>query len=316
MCVLFIGKGGRPKMETIRKMSPLLVSKNRVEIMLRFLLENNPYYRDANVSFSRRNLDILCSGPGFLPGQDIGVPSTLEIQYMPTASSEAETVNSSYESDERRDFLIPDNETYTEVTGFSNTVSKGCGHQSAKVRALQWVLDHKPFISVQPGSKLFPDRDPRMLTFVFPHSDPWGIGGFNHPARTGDSIIPMYHQTRNLMMRYDSPFERDPNFAYVCWNAVQKLEAARSLQFRTQASNLAYLADEITQNKDIIEDMNDRWMKDETLTPSSRGERRVAAILAKLRLVAKDLRGSNGRRIALRNEIRGLLKSNGCPALF
>ncbi|EIM79104.1 uncharacterized protein STEHIDRAFT_69926, partial [Stereum hirsutum FP-91666 SS1] len=316
MCVLFVGKKGRPKMDTIRSMEPLLVSKRRVEIMLRFLVENNPHYRDASVSFSRRNLDLLCSGPGFLPGEDIGIPSTLEIQYLPYGDSAAEAVNSGYDAEERGDFLIPEDESYTEITGFSNTVSAGNGHQSSKVRALQWVLDHKPYVSVQPGSKLFPDRDPRMLTFVFPHLDPWGIGGFNHTSRSGDAIISMQHQTRNLLMQYDSPFERDPNFAYVCWNAVQKLEAARSLQFRTQASNLAYLADEINEHKDIIEDMNDRWMRDDKCTPTSRGERRVAAILAKLRLVAKDLKGSNGRRIALRNQIRGLLKANGCPALF
>lgn len=316
MCVLFVGKGGRPSLDTIRSMEPLLVSKRRVEIILRFLVENNPYYRDANVSFSQRNLNALCSGPGFLPGEDVGVPSTLEVQYLPFGDATAEAVNSGYEADERNDFLIPESESYTEVTGFSNTVSKGDGHQSSKVRALQWVLDHKPYIAVQPGSKLFPDRDPRMLTFVFPHLDPWGIGGFNHALRSGDAIISMQHQTRNLLMRYDSPFERDPNFAYVCWNAVQKLEAARSLQFRTQASNLTYLADEISQNKTVIEDMNERWMRDEKLTPTSRQERRVAAILAKLRLVAKDLKGSNGRRIALRNQIRGLLKANGSPALF
>ncbi|EIM87295.1 uncharacterized protein STEHIDRAFT_56488, partial [Stereum hirsutum FP-91666 SS1] len=316
MCVLFIGKGGRPNMDTIRSMEPLLVSKNRVETMLRFLIENNPHYREASVAFSHQNLDAICSGPGFPAGADVGIPTTLEIQYFANLESAGEAVNAGYDADERRTFLIPDDEVYTEITGYSNTATKGDGHQSAKIRALQWILDHKPFVTVRPGTKLFPDRDPRMLTFVFPHLDPWGIGGFNHPMRQGESILPMKNQIRNLLMRYDSPFERDPNFAYVCWNAVQKLEAARSLQFRTQASNLAYLADEINEYKDVIEDMNERWMRDETLAPTSRGERRVAAILAKLRLVAKDLRGSNGRRIALRNQIRGLLKTNGCPALF
>lgn len=315
MCVLFVGGESPPTTDTIREMKPLLVSKTRVATMLRFLVENNPYYREAGLQFSQRNLNAICSGPWFLPDSDVGIPSTTDIQFFPRGSDAARAVNSGYDEC-GAEAWIPADETFTEVTGYTNIVADGGGHISSKAKALQWCLDHRPFVTIRSGNKLFPDRDPRMMTFVFPHLDPWGIGGFNHPSRSSAAALSMDAQVRNLLMLYDSPFERDPNFAYVCWNAIQKLEASRSVQFKTQTSNLERLSKEIREHADIITDMNENWISNPTREPTSRGERRVVAILAKLKLVAKDLRGSNGRRVALRNQIRALLKSYGCPALF
>lgn len=315
MCVLFVGGSAPPTVETIRDMKPLLVSKTRVATMLRFLVENNPYYREAGMQFSQRNLDTMCSGRLFPPNADTGVPLTADVQFFPRGSEAARSVNVGYDTGVGEPW-IPDDEVFTEVAGFTDVVADSGGHNSLKARALRWCLDHRPFVAMRGGSTLFPDRDPRMLTFVFPHLDPWGIGGFNHPSRGHASVLSMEAQVRNLLMAYNSPFERDPNFPYVCWNAIQKLETSRSIQFKTHEKNLERLSHELVEYKDIIKDMSEKWSVNPAREPVTRGERRVASLLAKLKVVAKDLRGSNGRRVALRNQIRGLLKTYGCPALF
>jgi hypothetical protein len=128
----------------------------------------------------------------------------------------------SYTNDRAVD--IPAGELLMDVVGYANANNSAATHPSQKADALQWCMDHHPFISSRAGTKLFVDRDPRMLTFVFPHLDPWGIGGFHNPLRQGRQCIGFERQFHNLLMQYDSPFEKDPNFAYVAWNIIQKSE--------------------------------------------------------------------------------------------
>jgi hypothetical protein len=76
-----------------------------------------------------------------------------------------------------------------------------------------------------------------MLTFTFPHLDPWGIGGFYEPLRTPQQYISFECQVKNLLLQHDSVFQEDPNFAYICWNIIQKKEVNRNIAFRTTAAS-------------------------------------------------------------------------------
>ncbi|EIM89078.1 uncharacterized protein STEHIDRAFT_52485, partial [Stereum hirsutum FP-91666 SS1] len=317
VCVLFVGQDTAPSMDTIRKMHPLLVNKDRVSILLRFLVANNKWYRDANISFSEDHLDALCSGPGFDHFSRVGVPTSLvEIQYLPDSDSVAEAVNSGPVDFTTADLLVPDGQTLLQVSGFTGSGQGAVAETTLKARALQWCLDHKPFLSVRSGNRLFPERDPRMLSFAFPHLDPWGIGGFNNPLRHGRQQISMGRQVKNLINKFEGQFKTDPQFAYVCFNAIQKLDSYRSVQFRVKAPELTALTTEIADNQALLEDMATRWADDPSAKPSSRGEKRMAALIRRLEVIMKDIHGSNGRKVVLRNEIRAMLKSIGCPALF
>jgi hypothetical protein len=59
MCGLFVG----PTKENIEALRPVLVSKNRVQTILDFLLSKNTYYVSAGVQFSQSNLDGLYREP-------------------------------------------------------------------------------------------------------------------------------------------------------------------------------------------------------------------------------------------------------------
>lgn len=316
MCVLFVGADAVPTHHTIAKMRPCLVSKRRVEVMIKFLIEHNPHYRRLGVTYSSDNLQAICSGPGFLPGHDIGVPATIDIQHLPADDGQASAVNSGYDGSTTAPFIIPPGEVFTETIGFANAAQGAITDSQMKARALKWCLDGHSFISVRAGDRLFPDRDPSMLTYVFPYLDPWGIGGFNNPARDSSQSLSMQHQTKNLLELYDSPFKRDSCFPYVCWNAIQKIDASISLQFRAEEKHLLQLVDEVTENKDVLREMNAKWESDQTQMPSTRQEKHMARLIDKLAVAAKDLKGSNGRKLTMRNHIRSLFKSCGCPALF
>jgi len=47
-----------------------------------------------------------------------------------------------------------------------------------KVTALAWCLARKKFMKMLSGTELLSKSDPGFLTYLFPHLDPWGIGGF------------------------------------------------------------------------------------------------------------------------------------------
>ncbi|KAA1478248.1 hypothetical protein DENSPDRAFT_861822 [Dentipellis sp. KUC8613] len=237
-----------------------------VRLMLQFLTEHNPFYREQGIQFSESNLTALtCDFEGD------------RVQHLPFEDSAAQSVVSGYA--ER--VVHPSNESDSEPF--------------LEARALQWCKDHKPFVRVSSGSQLFPDRDPRMLTFAFPHLDPWGIGGFYHPLRDPRRQMSFERQLKNLLSCVTGPFRNDPNLAYIGWNCT-----------RFQLDELG----------DTIRDMSDRWEEDIHSKPQSADEKRALQLLNKLKVLAQNLRGSNGHKIKLRNQIRALLKQFGCPSLF
>jgi hypothetical protein len=65
-----------------------------------------------------------------------------------------------------------------------------------------------------------------------------------------------------------------------------------------------------------LNDLITKWQDQKTVHASNRKEHRALKVLAKIRLVAKNLKGSSGYKQCRRNEIRALMKSFSTPALF
>ncbi|KAJ7699721.1 hypothetical protein B0H16DRAFT_1212468, partial [Mycena metata] len=114
----------------------------------------------------------------------------------------------------------------------------------------------------------------------------------------------------------DRSFQRDPNFAYVCWNIIQKKEVNRHVTFRTNASCHASIVQEIEQMGPHLTDMMKKWELNPNAAPSNKEEKRALRTLNKLKLMAKDLKGSSGYKQCRRNEIQSLMKKMATPALF
>lgn len=75
---------------------------------------------------------------------------------------------------------------------------------------LAHALQRKPFLVSHSGSTFMNDDSPCLLSALFPHLNPWGIGGFHHPARKKSCWISLERQVKNLLRQVDSPFESDP----------------------------------------------------------------------------------------------------------
>jgi hypothetical protein len=66
VCVLFIGSDTQVSASNLARLGPVLVSKNRVERLIRFLATENEQYKNAHIAFSRENLKRLTDHPKFV----------------------------------------------------------------------------------------------------------------------------------------------------------------------------------------------------------------------------------------------------------
>jgi hypothetical protein len=211
---------------------------------------------------------------------------------------------------------IPADELIMEAISYTVGDRTPQDYNEMKAWALAWCLDSKRFIKMQSGTKLLDDCEPGLLTYLFPNLDPWGIGGFYEPNRTKKQYISFERQVKNLLLQDESPFQSDPTFAYVCWNILQKQTVSRNSSFRTKASTQAGIVKELKEVGPTLNDLITKWQDQKTVHASNHKERRALKVLAKIRLVAKNLKGSSGYKQCRQNEIRALMKSFSTPALF
>ncbi|KAI0050690.1 hypothetical protein FA95DRAFT_1581066 [Auriscalpium vulgare] len=295
VCVVFLGGDDRPTLETIRNYHPLLVSIRRVSTMIKFLLEHNVYYRDQGIVFSDYNLSRLLEGGAASDG--VGIPSSVEITHIPSGSATGAAASSGYDGGPMEDVEIPESDLYIQSVGYTSSSETSAVHSKMKAQALQWCLDRKPFVAVRRGSALFPDRDPRMLTFCFPNLDPYGMGAFNHPARL-----------KNMVLTADAPFAKDPNLIATVWDAHQRLQTTTTTQFQLKSGSYADVVDVLRNSLPELEAMNKKWDANPQAKATSRKEKELMLAMNKLTVLSKNIMGSNG--------IRALLKSFGCPGLW
>ncbi|KAF8833395.1 hypothetical protein BDN67DRAFT_876520, partial [Paxillus ammoniavirescens] len=207
------------------------------------------------------------------------------------------------------DFVM-DNVAYT--SGDQSSKS----HKSMKAHALAFALDCKHFLTSCAGAQYLSDGDEGLMSYLFPHLDPWGIGGFNHPARSRGQTLSFEQQVKNLLLQDDSAFERDPYFVFICWNIIQKRQVSINSTFGVRASTQCALTSELYNVSSVLTDLANKWSVNPWAKPSTRQEKCMVKVLRQLNVAAKSLHGSSGYKLCRRNEIRSLMRKFKTPALF
>lgn len=316
-CVLFVGRT-KPTKENIKRLSPSLASKSIVSILLDFLLPNNPHYARSGVTFSQENLDRLF-GDGD-QGNDTAIPcaatiDTLELDEAVRSGTtdytdryddidDIETRNS---DDPARILMEP--VAYTEGDHSPQNLL------DMKVKALSRVINGRPYLKSQSSSRPLSEWDNDFLSAVWPHLDPWGIGGLNYSGRENKTSL--FRQVQHLLQLDRSPFESDPTFAFVCWNIIQKAEVNQTTNFRVSDRERTSLVRDIWKlDPDLLDQISAKWALNPAAKATTANEKAAVRILRKLRHVGGSLKGSAAQKQTLRNEIRGMMNVLGTPALF
>ncbi|KAG1828297.1 hypothetical protein EV424DRAFT_1318508, partial [Suillus variegatus] len=180
VCVVFAGQNQVPTRDTVRTMQAVLVMKSIVQTLIEFLIAHNPWYQQSGVSFSESNMADL-----FDPvdaADDSGILRALEICHLSGAGPPDPS-----ESHVSHNVIPPDSavdgDIVVEAVGYTKSDHSVGSKQGMKLNALAYILDRNCFVVSRTGSRFIGDSDPGLLSFLFPHLDPWGIGGFYHVAR-------------------------------------------------------------------------------------------------------------------------------------
>ncbi|KAF8122489.1 hypothetical protein EV363DRAFT_1104622, partial [Boletus edulis] len=306
ICVLFSGGGQKPTVDSLKRFGPVLVCKSKVSRIIDFLVTKNEWYQSIGVRYSEANMASLFDHS--LAEDDYGVMQCMQVEH-------AKDMHQTDDEDSEdwvdiQDDIVMDNVAYT--LGDYSPHSR----ESMKAHALAYALDRKRFLNSEAGNAYVSDSHPGFLSFLFPHLDPWGIGGFNHPARSSAQRLSFETQLRCLLRQYQSPFARDPIFTFVCWNIIQKLSATRQVMFSMKASEHQRVARELSELAPSFTDLANRWITDPHARANTELEKRTMEILRKVQMATKKLKKSAGYKLCRRNEVRSLIRRFSTPVLF
>ena len=316
VCAVFVGKS-KPTKETIEKIGPLLVRKSRMLPMINFLTSRNAHYiADTDFrGFSQRNMDALF-GPG-TEHQDEGVPCSLEVGFIEDSDAVRSAMSGYTDRDELGDEPVRgDDALLMENVGYTLGDEPSDSVRGMKMKALAHCLSGGRFIRSQAGDRFVPDfENPSLLTWLYHHLDPWGIGGFHEPAC--DIPISMEEQLKYLLQLDDSPFERDPDFAFVYYNILQKKAVCDSVRFRVKLAEQRQVVRELLSvDRRDLEHLISRFRANPRYEPETLDQRRVLSLVNKVGTMLHDLPGTAGYKLKMRNEIRSLVNMKGTPAFF
>ncbi|KAI0352245.1 hypothetical protein OH77DRAFT_1409659, partial [Trametes cingulata] len=315
VCAVFVGQM-QPSQATIEKLTPILVRKSRVKTIIKFLITHNPHYRPGSTDFqgySQQNLDNLL-GPG-TSEVDEGMLCSMEIGHI-AHNDAVDGATSSYVPGHDDGPCSGDDDMLMENVGYTDGDDTPVNYRKMTMIALAHCANGGRFIKSQAGSRFIPDfENSQLLSWLFPHLDPWGIGGFFMKERL--TKLSMESQLRYLLRVHNSPFRDDPDFAFVYYNILQKKAVFDSVTFRVAASERDLVIKRLLEvNVRKLEKMTAAFKQNPHYRPADEEEVAILKLLLKVNTVAHDLPGSNGYKVTLRNQIRGLINHEGTPNLF
>ncbi|KAH6904083.1 hypothetical protein BKA70DRAFT_1109891, partial [Coprinopsis sp. MPI-PUGE-AT-0042] len=318
LCVLFTSGDEAPTFDMAlqKKLHPVLVRKTRVKLLIEFLLQWNPHYQRVPgfKGFSEESLNALFEGD-----QDAGFPSSVEISYLKDNRA-MEQANSDYAPQSQRYQDDDDDDSpealLMENVGFTLSDNTPEAYGEMKRRVVEHCLSNRGYIRIHKGLGLVPDfNNPYILSWLCPHIDPWGIGGFHHPERTRP--MSMAAQLRHMMQMDDPVIANDIEFCLIFYNVTRKRLVSSSMRFKTPTRRYEHIVSDILNiDKGALVRLSEKFKKEPKYYTSDPTERRILGTLQDIAVVARHVPGSAAQKISMRNEIRGLIINQGSPSLF
>jgi hypothetical protein len=319
MAVLFVGQE-KPSKDNIKKLCPILVSKSRVKTVIDFLKKNNPYYQpdEGFEGFSQEAFDSYSETNGDEAGPST-LPAELSVHHLKPSEAE-ESLESDYtdrNSDENPNGCS-NGDLLMENVGYTDGDRSDGNFTEMKLHAVQHCLLGGKFLMSRRGNRPLSDFESKeIMTWSFPNLDPHGIGGFNDPRRIRK--LSMKEHLTHLLSIDDSPFEKDPSFAFMFYNIIRKKSNMESVHFRIKGRQRTFIINalrEIQASPQSLSNLAEKFTNDHNYKPVTSIEKKIMTVMNKINMIPRDSPASLGCKQDRRNEIRGLINKYGAPALF
>ncbi|KAJ7710812.1 hypothetical protein B0H17DRAFT_901546, partial [Mycena rosella] len=104
---------------------------------------------------------------------------------------------------------------------------------------------------------------------------------------------------------------------FTAFNMLQHHEMLLHTGLKVKHSNFAYVASQFASvSPEVVQKVSERVANGESPVPKNDVERKVLNLLKQVNGVASSVPGSSTARVAMRNEIRGLMIKEGLPSFY
>lgn len=307
ICVVFVGSTPPSEQWLQTKAKPLIVRKEKVEKALLWLKEHNTHYKDILIDFEMlRKLPATQMIPVRV---DHVVPNssddllTSRYDHLANNSPTARTPS----TEEEPPFQ---NVVVTDVDGHapSNELRAAALRHVKKKGGAYIDIPHDP----EPVNEFC---NPDLFPMIYPCLFPYGIGGFENARRT--SRLSLKYQVKHMFNLADRRFQEHYSFLFTTFNILQRRTALLHTSLKVRRKNFdSIAADFATVSPTAIQIVSERVARGDTTTVNNEEEKRVLALMRQVKLVTSHIPGSSASRVAMRNEIRGLMLTHGLPSFY
>jgi hypothetical protein len=122
---------------------------------------------------------------------------------------------------------------------------------------------------------------------------------------------------KHLLNLSDRRFQEHPSFAFTAFNILQRHEMLLSTSLKVKRANFVSVASQFASvSPEVVKTVSERVASGEAAVAKNEEERKVINLLKQVNGVAASVPGSSAARVAMRNEIRGLMIEKGLPSFY
>lgn len=314
MCVIFVSSKAPTLRWLCEKAKPLIVRCEKIRAALHWLKEHNPLYKDVEISDTQL---------AALPCNDL-LPVHVE-HVLPSAAQDVLTsrYDSSSVADPDPDPALPPSARTIEhaEAEFSKVVVTDVdGHAPAKelwAAAVRHVKEKGgAYVEVPHGPCPVNEFcNPSLFPQIYPCLFPYGIGGFEDDRRV--SPLGFQRHVRHVLALRDPRFREHHSFMFTAFNILQHRSILLHSSLKVCKSRFAsVMADYASVSDAAVARVCARIASTHRVHAEDDEECRVLKLMNDVQLVTRQVPGSSGARLAMRNEVRALMYSKGMPSFF
>jgi hypothetical protein len=157
-------------------------------------------------------------------------------------------------------------------------------------------------------------KDSLLLPLIYPTRFPYGIGGPDDHKRP--VALSLKRHVKHLLNLADRRFQEHPCFLFTAFNVLQRREMLLYTSLKVKRVNFASVAAQFASvSPEVVQRVSERVSNGSSPAPAKE-ERKVLNLLKQVNAVTANVPGSSAARVAMRNEIRGLMIEKGLPSFY
>lgn len=303
ICALLIGSQEPTADWLMKNAKPLVVRREKVRNALLWLKEHNPLYKDVKIDLTSLN-----------SMEETSIAPVKIVVQNPTDATLA--AGSSYDPVQNNDPTPESVEAIFNTAVISDVEGGDVTMKQMTALALRHLRSGGGYLQVPHAaepSNTYTDYD--LFPSLYPSLFPYGIGGFEHPNQPLRTS--MKAAVEHMLNMNDTRFQTHQSFLFVVFNILQRRAVSHSARLKMKQKDFTQFAEQLsTLSDDAIQRVADRYGKGDTSSAYDEEEKLVLKLMREVKLINSKVQGTAAARLAMRNEIRGMIMQLGTPSFY